>query len=69
MADVKKWWQSKTILGGLLTIISIILNRYCNIELSSTDYIVILDAITAGTAAFGGGLSIKGRLDAESKIK
>lgn len=66
--DLKPWYLSKTVWGGLLAIAASVLNL-AGIELSEGDQATLADQLTAFFAAAGGILAIAGRLAANRRLR
>jgi hypothetical protein len=75
--DVKHWWQSKTVLGGLVALLSSLLGLNFDISLSQADQECLtealvnsemLDRVFQGVSALGGLAAVYGRLTADKKI-
>lgn len=64
----KKWYESKTIWGGLITILSIVIGVF-GYTLSPEDAELLVGAFTAIGAAVGGIVGIVGRVKATKAIR
>lgn len=64
----KKWYESKSIWGGLITILSIVLGVF-GYTLSPEDAELLIGAFAALGAAVGGIVGIVGRVKATKEIR
>ncbi|MBD9371535.1 hypothetical protein IB238_02625 [Rhizobium sp. ARZ01] len=67
-ADIKAWYLSKTVWGGVLAIIASIAN-IAGFGISGAEQAELADGITALLAAAGGIVAVAGRLVAHRKLK
>jgi hypothetical protein len=63
MTDMKPWWQSKTLWGAIVTIVSSALGL-AGFELGDMDAEALTGLLTSLGAALGGIIAIVGRLKA-----
>ncbi|PZM17077.1 hypothetical protein [Rhizobium tubonense] len=68
MNDVKHWYLSKTVWGGLLAVAAFAL-QLKGFQLDPTDQSAIADSIVSITGAVGGILAIYGRVIATAAIR
>lgn len=64
----KAWFESKTIWGGLVTLLSVVLS-VLGYQLTSEDQEMLVAVITAVMGSIGGLLAIWGRVKASKPIK
>lgn len=64
----KAWWASKTIWGGLITLLSVVLS-VLGYQMTTEDQEILVGAITAIMGGVGGLLAIWGRVKASKPIK
>lgn len=64
---MKNWYQSKTIWGAVVVILSAVL-RAAGYEFGETDAAQLLDAVSTIATAVGGLLALYGRLTARLPI-
>lgn len=64
----KAWWASKTIWGGLITLLSVVLS-VLGYQMTTEDQEILVAAITAIMGSVGGLLAIWGRVKASKPIK
>lgn len=67
MTEFKPWWQSKTLWGAIVTIVSAVLGL-AGYELGEADREALVGLLTSLGAALGGIIAIVGRLRARSRI-
>lgn len=67
-AEVKPWYLSRTVWGGVLAIAASLFNL-AGLELSGPDQVELADRITAFCAAAGGIVAIAGRLAASRRLR
>lgn len=67
MTDMKPWWQSKTLWGAIVAIVSSALGL-AGFELGDMDAEALTGLLTSLGAAIGGIIAIVGRLKAKSRI-
>ena len=71
MEETKKWYKSKTIWGGIITIFSLLLSLK-GIQIDEQTRQILIDQLTATASAIGtligSLLAIYGRIKAEKKI-
>lgn len=68
MNDVKNWWQSKTIWGGIITVLAVALGAF-GYTLSGDDQSALVEIVSAIGGAVGGLLAIYGRVKASKAVK
>jgi uncharacterized membrane protein len=70
--EVKAWYQSKTIWGAIITVLSLIISVVFGVQIDEATKQVLIDqAVALATAIgvlFGSIVSIYGRIKAEKKI-
>lgn len=67
MDQVKSWFQSKAVLGGILAFLGAVLG-YFGIDFAAADQAEAVELVSQAAAAVGGLLAIWGRIRAEKKI-
>ena len=67
-AEIKPWYLSKTVWGGVLAIGASIANL-AGLGVSGAEQAALADHITALLAAAGGIVAVAGRLVAQRKLK
>lgn len=67
MTDIKPWWQSKTLWGAIVTIISAALGL-AGLDLGAADRETLAELLTSLGAALGGVIAIVGRISAKNRI-
>jgi len=65
--ETKVWWQSKTIIGAIITVISIILQAF-GYNLAADDQATLTDIMVTVFGIGGGILTIYGRVKASKQI-
>lgn len=68
MEDNKKWWQSKTVWGGMVAVGAAVAGAF-GLQVDGQTQNEIAEYITVGAGAIGGLLAIYGRLKADKGIK
>ncbi|MFZ5645827.1 MAG: hypothetical protein ACOY46_19900 [Bacillota bacterium] len=68
MEDNKKWWQSKTVWGGMVAVGAAVAGAF-GLQIDGQTQNEITEYITVGAGAIGGLLAIYGRLKADKGIK
>lgn len=68
MNDIKNWWQSKTIWGGIITVFAVILGAF-GYALSGDDQFALVEIVSTIGGAIGGLLAIYGRVKASKAVK
>lgn len=68
MNDIKNWWQSKTIWGGIITVLAVALGAF-GYTLSGDDQIALVEIVSTIGGAIGGLLAIYGRVKASKAVK
>jgi hypothetical protein len=68
MNDVKTWYMSKTIWGGVVAILASCANLL-GLEIAPEDKTGAVDGLTALSAAVGGLVAIWGRISARSRLR
>jgi len=64
----KKWWESKTVVGGLIAVGAAVAGAF-GIAIDTDTQDQIAECVVVAATAIGGLLAIYGRVKAESKIK
>lgn len=67
MNDIKNWWQSKTIWGGIITVLAVVLGAF-GYTLTGDDQSLLVDIVSTIVGAIGGLLAIYGRVKASKKV-
>lgn len=67
MNDVKTWYMSKTIWGGVVAILASCAN-FLGLEIAAEEERKIADGLTALAAAAGGLIAIWGRISARARL-
>jgi hypothetical protein len=67
MTDIKPWWQSKTLWGGIVTLGSAALGL-AGLDLGDADREALIELLTSLGAAIGGVIAIFGRITAKNRI-
>ena len=65
--DTKKWYQSKTILGSIAAVASVVLG-YFGFTFGAEDQAQAVEAVLAIIGGAGGLVAVYGRVKAEQKI-
>jgi hypothetical protein len=68
MNDLKTWYMSKTVWGGVVAILASSANLL-GLEIGADDESGVVDALTALAAAVGGLIAIWGRISARSRLR
>ena len=72
MNETKKWYESKTIWGGVITLLAVLLS-FLGIQIDEQTKQVLINETTAfasaAAALIGSLLTIYGRIKAEKRIK
>jgi uncharacterized membrane protein YccC len=68
MNDLKTWYMSKTVWGGVVAILASCANLL-GLEIAPDDESGVVDALTALAAAVGGLIAIWGRISARSRLR
>jgi len=66
--SVKKWWQSKAIIGSMVSVLAIVLKAF-NLDFGVEDQAAFVDAVYAIIIAGGSVFAIYGRVKATKQIK
>lgn len=70
--ETKAWYQSKTIWGAIITVLSLIISVVFGVQIDEATKQVLIDqAVALATAIgvlFGSAMSIYGRIKANKKI-
>lgn len=66
-SDTKKWYQSKGIIGGIVTILAVALGAF-GYQLAPEDQTQLIEAVSAIGGVIGGLLAIWGRMAATKNI-
>lgn len=64
----KKWWQSKTVWGGLVALIAGVAGVF-GLAIGTVDQATLTESLTAIAAAAGGLTAVYGRFKAKQTIK
>jgi len=64
----KKWWESKAVVGGLITVCAAAVGAF-GIVIDADTQDQIAEFVVVVATAIGGLLAIYGRVKADSKIK
>jgi len=64
----KKWWESKAVVGGLITVCAAIAGGF-GIVIDTDTQDQISECVVVAATAIGGLLAIYGRVKAEQQIK
>lgn len=67
MNDVKNWWQSKAIWGGIVTVLALALTAF-GYGIGADDQAALTDYLVSIGGAVGGLLAIYGRVKASKKV-
>jgi len=67
MTDIKPWWQSKTLLGAMITLASALLGLL-GYDLGEADRETLTGLLTSLGATLGGIVAIIGRFKAKNRI-
>ena len=67
MDDQKRWWESKTVWGAVVTLVSVVAG-FAGAVISADDQASLIDLLSGAGAAIGGLLALMGRLVAKSRI-
>jgi hypothetical protein len=68
MEDLKQWYLSKTVWGGLLAMAACAL-QLKGLQLGANDQSALADSIVSIVGALGGILAVYGRVTAKTAIK
>ena len=68
MEDTKKWWQSKTIWGALVTVLVGILNAFSIVSIDGAAQGQIVDIVVQITGIVSTVVTIIGRVGAKATI-
>lgn len=68
MNDLKTWYMSKTVWGGVVAILASCANLL-GLEIAHEDESGIVDGLTALAAAIGGLIAIWGRISARARLR
>lgn len=68
MNDVKPWWQSKTVWGGLVAAVASVLAIFGK-TIDASAQVSAAEALAQIAAAIGGLVAVAGRFSAKSEIK
>ena len=63
----KPWWQSKTVWGGLVTLLAVILGAF-GYDLGTEDQKQLVEILSQIAASVGAVIAIYGRLTATKRI-
>lgn len=64
----KPWWQSKTLWGAAVTLLSAVLGL-AGLELTEGDRASLTELLTSLGAAMGGLMALYGRITAKARIR
>lgn len=64
----KEWYQSKTVWGGLLAVVSAVAMAF-GYTITEADQLALVDNLATAGAAFGGLLAVYGRIASKTTIK
>lgn len=67
MPDIKPWWQSKTLWGAIVTLVSSALGL-AGLDIGDADRQALAELLTSLGAALGGVVAIAGRIAAKHRI-
>ncbi|WP_417417477.1 hypothetical protein [Hoeflea sp.] len=67
MTDMKPWWQSKTLWGAVVTIVSAVLGL-TGLDIAEADREALTGLLTSLGAGLGGVIAIMGRIRARNRI-
>lgn len=65
--ETKKWWESKTVWGGIVAVLAGGAGLF-GVSLAAEDKVYVIDALTAIASAVGGLLAVYGRVKADKKV-
>lgn len=68
MTDMKMWYQSRAVWGGLVAILASCANL-AGLDITADDQMQLVDGLTALAAAAGGLLAVYGRISAIKRVK
>jgi len=68
MPDTKSWWQSKTVLGGLVALAAGIAGMF-GLAMDPDEQAVTTEALVAIAGGIGGLVAVYGRIKANKAIK
>ncbi|WP_428428008.1 hypothetical protein [Pararhizobium sp.] len=68
MNDLKTWYMSKTVWGGVVAILASCANLL-GLEIAHEDESGIVDGLTALAAAIGGLIAVWGRISARARLR
>lgn len=68
MSDLKIWYLSKTVWGGVVAILASCANLL-GLDITNEDQSGLVDGLTALAAAAGGLLAIWGRISARTRLR
>lgn len=68
MNDVKHWYQSKTIIGAVVTVLALVLTAF-GYGIGAEDQAALVDYAVSLGGVVGGLLAIYGRVKASKEIK
>lgn len=68
MKTEKPWWQSKTLWGAAVTLLSAVLGL-AGLELAEGDRTSLTELLTSFGAAMGGLMALYGRITAKARIR
>ena len=67
-ANIKAWYLSRTVWGGVLAIVASVAN-IAGLDITGTEQAELADRITALLAAAGGIVAVAGRLAAQRRLR
>lgn len=68
MSEDKPWYQSKTVIGGVIAALAGLL-AFASVSIGIEDQGILTDAVLGLVGAIGGILAVYGRVKADRKIK
>jgi hypothetical protein len=68
VSDLKIWYLSKTVWGGVVAILASCAN-FLGLDITNEDQSGLVDGLTALAAAAGGLLAIWGRISARTRLR
>jgi uncharacterized membrane protein (DUF441 family) len=68
METSKKWWESKTVWGGIIALIAGIAGAF-GTQVGIEDQEAAASVMTALASAIGGAIAVYGRMKADTTIK
>jgi hypothetical protein len=68
MGELKNWYMSKTVWGGVVAILASC-SHLLGVEIGSDDQSGLVDGLTALATAAGGLVAIRGRISATKRLR